>query len=94
MVHVILVIITVDHGHRFQEVARLVAVFWFEIRGKINTLALSSHTHCAIFLVLKLINPYGFHYLPTELSVGVTGGQSCTKEVCLDPNLEYLQITN
>ncbi|KAG4953432.1 hypothetical protein AAZX31_14G071300 [Glycine max] len=73
---------------RFQEVAMLQAVCWFDISGSINTLTLSSNTHYATFLVFKMINASGFHYHPTVLSVGVLGGNSNTKYVCLDPNLK------
>ena len=74
--------------NRFEEVAKLVAGCWFEIRGKINTLVLSSGTQYAAFLVFKMIKARGFHYLRAELSVGIPGGQSRTKKVCLDPSLE------
>ncbi|KAK7383025.1 hypothetical protein VNO78_28690 [Psophocarpus tetragonolobus] len=73
---------------RFQEVAMLRAVCWFDISGKINTLGLSSNTHYAAFLVFKMINASGFHYHPTVLSVGIFGGSNNTKYACLDPNLK------
>ncbi|RZB58613.1 F-box protein PP2-B10-like isoform X1 [Glycine soja] len=73
---------------RFQEVAMLRAVCWFDISGSINTLTLSSNTHYSASLVFKMINPSGFHYHPTVLSVGIFGGNSNTKYVCLDPNLK------
>ncbi|KAJ1409314.1 Phloem protein 2-like [Sesbania bispinosa] len=73
---------------RFEEVALLHGVCWFEIRGKINTLALSSNTEYAAFLVFKMMDHYGFNEDPVKLSVGIVGDQSYTKNVCLDPDLE------
>ncbi|XP_061342622.1 putative F-box protein PP2-B12 [Gastrolobium bilobum] len=79
-------------GSRFEEVAELVQVCWFEIRGKINAHELSSDTNYAAFLVFKMIDASGFHYCPVECSVGTFGGRGCTKNVCLDPNLEETQL--
>ncbi|CAJ1972453.1 unnamed protein product [Sphenostylis stenocarpa] len=78
---------------RFQVVAVLRAVCWFDISGRINTLALSSNTHYAAFLVFKMINASGFHYHPTVLSVGISGGSTNTKYVCLDLNLNNNRLT-
>jgi hypothetical protein len=76
---------------RFPEVANLRLVWWLEIRGMINNLALSPNTQYAAYLVYKLIDGYGFENLPVDLSVGVEGGHSSTKIVCLDPNVERRQ---
>ncbi|KEH43703.1 putative phloem protein [Medicago truncatula] len=76
---------------RFPEVANLRLVWWLEIRGMINNLALSPNTQYAAYLVFKLIDGYGFETLPVDLSVGVEGGHSSTKIVCLDPNVERRQ---
>ncbi|MED6149078.1 hypothetical protein PIB30_059077 [Stylosanthes scabra] len=74
---------------RFQEVARLVDVCWFEIFGKISTMKLSSGTQYAAFLVFKMMGARGFQYYPTELTVGIVGETtSYTRSVCLDPSLE------
>ncbi|KAL2325288.1 hypothetical protein Fmac_024346 [Flemingia macrophylla] len=73
---------------RFEEVARLYAVCWFEISGTINTRVLSPNTHYAAFLVFKMIDASGFHHAPVALSVGIIGGSSTCRHVCLDPNLE------
>ena len=70
----------------------LLLCVWFEIREKINTPTLSSGIHYIIFLVFKLINDYEFCYLLAELFIGITKGQTCTKEVCLDTNLEKRQL--
>ncbi|XP_061342638.1 putative F-box protein PP2-B12 [Gastrolobium bilobum] len=79
-------------GSRFEEVAKLVKVSWLEIHGRINTLALSSDTHYAAFLVFKMIDAFGFQHKPVVCSVGTFGFRGCTKKVCLDPNLEETQL--
>ncbi|XP_045809079.1 F-box protein PP2-B10-like [Trifolium pratense] len=73
---------------RFPEVAKLNHVWWLEIRGMINTLALSANTQYGAYLVFKMIDPSGFENLPVDLSVGVEGGNNNTKIVCLDSNVE------
>ena len=73
---------------RFREVAKLLAVCWFEIRRNISTIILSPGTQYAAFLVYKMIDAHGFHLEPAELTVGIVGGISSTKSVCLDPNVE------
>jgi len=75
---------------RFPEVANLRFVWWLEIRGMINNLALSPNTQYAAYLVFKLIDGNGFENLPVDLSVGVEGSHSI-KIVCLDPNVERRQ---
>ena len=77
---------------RFPEVAKLRLVYWLEIRGMINNLALSPNTQYAAYLVFKMIDSYGFENLPVDLSVGVKGGHSSTKIVCLDPNTDFIYI--
>uniref|UniRef100_K7N4Z4 F-box domain-containing protein n=1 Tax=Glycine max TaxID=3847 RepID=K7N4Z4_SOYBN len=78
---------TLPESSRFEEVARLRAVCWFDITGRMNTRVLSPNTNYAAFLVFKMIDAGGFHYDPAVLSVGILGGNSSTKNVCLDPNL-------
>ncbi|XP_014505014.1 F-box protein PP2-B10-like [Vigna radiata var. radiata] len=73
---------------RFEAVPVLRAVCWFDISGKISTVGLSSDTDYAVFLVFKMINASGFHYHPTVISVGVSGGNTNSKYVCLDLNLK------
>ncbi|XP_020207516.1 F-box protein PP2-B10 [Cajanus cajan] len=73
---------------RFEQVARLYAVCWLDINGNINMRVLSPNTHYAAFLVFKMIDASGFHHAPVALSVGIVGGSSTSKYVCLDPNLE------
>ncbi|GAU50093.1 hypothetical protein TSUD_28810 [Trifolium subterraneum] len=78
----------VDPDSRFAEVAKLIYVWWLEIRGMINTVALSPNTRYGVYLVFKMNDFHGFENLPVDLSVGVEGGNSSTKIVCLDPNME------
>ncbi|KAK7269092.1 hypothetical protein RIF29_21808 [Crotalaria pallida] len=77
---------------RFQQVAELIAVCWFEIHGRINTNDLSSNIKYAAFLVFKMIDARGFRYCPVQLSVGIFGGRNETKDVCLDPNFKEMQL--
>ena len=62
---------------------------WLEIRGMINTLALSPNTQYAAYLVFKMIDAFGFENHPVDLSVGVKGSHIITKTVCLDPNFGH-----
>lgn len=71
---------------RFSEVAELVDVCWLEIRGKINTSMLSPDTTYAAFFVFKsTAGAQGFEYQPAEVAVGISGGESKTQSVFLDP---------
>ncbi|PSR98854.1 F-box protein [Actinidia chinensis var. chinensis] len=71
---------------RFPEVAELVSVCWLEIRGKINTSVLSPSTTYAAYLVFKsTASTYGFQYQPAVVSVGISGAESETRNVFLDP---------
>jgi len=76
---------------RFPEVAELVNVCWLEINGVINTIVLSPNTQYAAYVVFKMIDASGFLNHSADLSVGVEGGQSSTKTVCLVPNVEGWQ---
>ncbi|KAI8539461.1 hypothetical protein RHMOL_Rhmol09G0184800 [Rhododendron molle] len=71
---------------RFSEVAELINVCWLEIRGKINTSMLSPNTTYAAFFVFKsTAEAYGFEYRPAEVAVGVSGSESESQSVYLDP---------
>ncbi|KAK6118572.1 hypothetical protein DH2020_047685 [Rehmannia glutinosa] len=74
---------------RFPEVAELLNVCWFEIRGKINTKELSPGTNYAAYLVFTCKSRVsGFEYQPAEafVSVGGHGGHESEKRtICLDP---------
>ncbi|KAJ7973591.1 F-box protein PP2 [Quillaja saponaria] len=79
---------------RFAEVAMLANVCWLEIRGKIRISVLSSATRYGVYLVLKMIDAYGFNYHAAEVSVRTVGGVSFTKSVCLDPDIENRVISS
>ncbi|XP_028102455.1 putative F-box protein PP2-B12 [Camellia sinensis] len=77
---------------RFSEVAELVSVCWLEIHGKIKTSMLSPNTTYAAYLVFKSTEEaYGFEYQPAEVTVGITGGESETQTVYLDPDTGHRQ---
>ncbi|XP_057994636.1 F-box protein At2g02240 [Hevea brasiliensis] len=69
---------------RFTEVAELISVCWFEIRGKINTCMLSPATLYKAYLVFKLRRAYGFGGLPVEGIVGFAGSESSKRTIYLD----------
>ncbi|KAK2402555.1 F-box protein PP2-B10 [Trifolium repens] len=58
---------------RFQEVARLRCVWWFEIHGAIKTCVLSANSQYAAFLVFKMKNAFHFDGFPVEFTVGILG---------------------
>ncbi|XP_058770651.1 putative F-box protein PP2-B12 [Vicia villosa] len=71
---------------RFSEVAELVSVCWFEIRGWINTSMLSPQTSYGAYLVFKATGSgtYGFEYQPVEASIVIAGGDHVERNVFLD----------
>ncbi|KAL5068534.1 hypothetical protein RYX36_019421 [Vicia faba] len=71
---------------RFSEVAELVSVCWFEIRGWINTSMLSPQTLYGAYLVFKTSGSgtYGFEYQPVEASIVIAGGDHVERNVFLD----------
>lgn len=74
---------------RFAEVAELIAVCWFEIRGRINTALLSPMTNYKTFLVFKMAQrAYGFDDEPIEATVGLVGSQGSTRTVYVDVERE------
>ena len=79
---------------RFPEVAELRDVFSLEIRGRINTLALSRNTQYVAYLVFKLIDAQGLENHPVELSVGVKGGHHITNIGCLEPYVRGIRYNN
>ncbi|KAH6826576.1 hypothetical protein C2S53_019161 [Perilla frutescens var. hirtella] len=72
---------------RFSEVAELLEVCWFEIRGKINLKMLSKGTNYAAYLVFTCKSRLcGFDHQPVDGHVGVSGRDSSEKRIiCLDP---------
>ncbi|KAH7543399.1 hypothetical protein FEM48_Zijuj02G0179900 [Ziziphus jujuba var. spinosa] len=71
--------------NRFPEVAELIAVCWFEIRGKLDVRMLSPLTTYAAYLVFKsTTSAYGFEHLPVETTFGLVGGETSKRNVYLD----------
>ncbi|KAG8363803.1 hypothetical protein BUALT_Bualt19G0060300 [Buddleja alternifolia] len=72
---------------RFSEVAELLDVCWFEIRGKISMKMLSPNTNYAAYLVFTCKSRiYGFDHQPAEGYVGPVGQESQKRTICLDPD--------
>ncbi|CAN0875534.1 F-box protein PP2-B10 [Linum grandiflorum] len=72
---------------RFEEVAELEHVWWFDIKGRIQTTMLSPTTNYGAYFVFKFTtwrgyDPYGFRARPVELGVNVEGCGSETKRIC------------
>ncbi|KAK4855463.1 hypothetical protein QYF36_007673 [Acer negundo] len=74
---------------RFAQVAELKYVWWFDVKGRLETKVLSSKTNYVAYLVFKFANyRHGFEDRPIELSVYREGRESetrRTKKVVLDP---------
>ncbi|XP_076935384.1 putative F-box protein PP2-B12 [Bidens hawaiensis] len=74
---------------RFNEVAELISVCWFQVHGRISTSMLSPNTLYVAYIVFKSTSEtHGFDYQPAEASVGISGLQSHTQAVFLDPEGE------
>ena len=59
---------------RFEKLAELLSVWWFEIRGKMNTRLLSLGTRYSAYIVFKTVNKCpGLADLPVEVGVGLVG---------------------
>ncbi|KAK4854701.1 hypothetical protein QYF36_000301 [Acer negundo] len=72
-------------GARFPEVAELIMVCWFEIRGTIDTSFLSTMTTYVAYLVFKPIDNFsGFENNPVEVTVGLAGGNVQNQTVYFD----------
>lgn len=70
---------------RFPEVAELISVCWFEIRGMIDTGMLSPMTRYKAYLVFKTtMSVYGFEYQPVEVIVGLVGSEASKRTVYVD----------
>ena len=71
--------------YRFEVVAELISVCWFEIRGKIDISMLSPSTMYSANLVFKsTMGSYGFQHQPVEATVGLVGGETYLRPVYLD----------
>ncbi|CAI9295519.1 unnamed protein product [Lactuca saligna] len=74
---------------RFAEVAELISVCWFEVHGRISTSMLSPNTTYVAFIVFKSTSEtYGFEYQPAEVSIGISGLETQTQTVLLEPESE------
>ncbi|XP_076935786.1 putative F-box protein PP2-B12 [Bidens hawaiensis] len=76
---------------RFNEVAELISVCWFEVHGRISTSMLSPNTLYVAYMVFKSTSEsHGFEYQPAEVSIGISGlkSQTQTQTVFLDPEGE------
>ncbi|CAN8265045.1 unnamed protein product [Cochlearia groenlandica] len=67
---------------RFEEVAALLMVCWFEVRGKINTSLLSKDTIYRAYLIYKEqeMRAFGFESLPLETRFGSARTEPCTSK--------------
>ncbi|CAA2968000.1 F-box PP2-B10-like [Olea europaea subsp. europaea] len=78
---------------RFPEVAELINVCWFEVRGKINASMLSSGTKYSAYLVYTdKSRIQGFDHEPAEASVGISGHDGQKQSVCLDPDVSHIKL--
>ncbi|RLN08699.1 F-box protein PP2-B10-like [Panicum miliaceum] len=71
-------------GSRFSEAAELLQVWWFEIRGKIDSKMLSRNSTYAAYIVFRVApGAYGLGSPYPETSVSLGGSKSAC-HVCLD----------
>uniref|UniRef100_A0A803LG12 F-box domain-containing protein n=2 Tax=Chenopodium quinoa TaxID=63459 RepID=A0A803LG12_CHEQI len=71
---------------RFAEVARLLYVCWFEIKGEIKTSMLSPNTKYGAYLVFHVSSSaWNFYDYPVDAVIETSGGQVVTGRVYLDP---------
>ncbi|GKE32644.1 putative F-box protein PP2-B12 [Tanacetum coccineum] len=78
---------------RFTEVAELISVCWFEVHGRIKASMLSPNTLYTAFIVFKSTSEtYGFEYQPAEVSIGISGLESQTQTVFLEPEGETRRV--
>ncbi|CAN8272702.1 unnamed protein product [Cochlearia groenlandica] len=79
---------------RFEKVAELLDVCWFEIRGKTNSRFLSPRTRYAAYIVFKKVldQCYGFEDVAIEAEVGVVGKEVSRRLICFDAGVDDQQI--
>ncbi|XP_071691220.1 putative F-box protein PP2-B12 [Rutidosis leptorrhynchoides] len=78
---------------RFSEVAELISVCWLEVHGRIKTSMLSPDTVYTAFIVFKSTSEiYGFESQPAEVSIGISGLESQTQTVFLEPEGETRRV--
>ncbi|WZZ01967.1 hypothetical protein YC2023_074295 [Brassica napus] len=81
-----------DPESKFEKVAKLRHVCWFEIRGKISCGMLSKGTHYSVYAVLKIgrSGSRGLDDTPMEALVGFVGEEAASKTfVLLEPKGTY-----
>ncbi|CAN7026544.1 unnamed protein product [Brassica rapa subsp. trilocularis] len=81
-----------DPESKFEKVAKLRHVCWFEIRGKISCGMLSKGTHYSVYAVLKIggSGSRGLDDTPMEALVGFAGEEAASKTfVLLEPKGTY-----
>ncbi|CAH2045758.1 unnamed protein product [Thlaspi arvense] len=73
---------------KFEKVAELRDVCWFEIRGKISCGMLSKGTHYSVYAVFKRANDgsHGFDHVHVEAGVGFVGKEATKTSVFLEPS--------
>ncbi|KFK33433.1 hypothetical protein AALP_AA5G012900 [Arabis alpina] len=71
---------------KFEKVAELCNVCWFEIRGKISCRMLSKGTYYSVYVVFKRASSrtHGFYHTPIEAGVGFVGKEGMKKLVFLE----------
>ncbi|KAL1222713.1 F-box protein PP2-B1 [Cardamine amara subsp. amara] len=71
---------------KFEKVAELRNVCWFEVRGKISCGMLSKGTHYSVYVVFKRAynRSHGFDYAPVEGGVGFVGKEATKTLVFLE----------
>ncbi|CAM0913815.1 unnamed protein product [Alopecurus aequalis] len=73
---------------RFLEAAKLLGVWWLEIRGKINSMMLSHNLTYAAYMVFKLADD-GFDLLDFPFQeASVSAGSDSKRQVCLQSYME------
>ncbi|CAH8266510.1 unnamed protein product [Arabidopsis lyrata] len=74
---------------RFEKVAELLQVCWFDVRGKTNTRVLSPKTHYSAYMVFKKADQcYGFKDEAIEAVVGMVGQEASRRYICFDEAID------
>ncbi|CAH8387664.1 unnamed protein product [Eruca vesicaria subsp. sativa] len=73
---------------RFESVAILRNVCWFEIRGRVNTHVLTPGTRYSAYIVFKKAYCYGFDDVAIEAGVGVGGHEASTRTICFNTDVD------
>ncbi|QHO34598.1 F-box protein [Arachis hypogaea] len=90
----------IDHGRKsfqldkrtgkkcYMIAARDLTIIWGSTPEYWEWITLPESRFKEVAKLLAMIDAHGFHLEPAELTVGIVGGISSTKSVCLDPNVE------